>query len=77
MYVTFAINVAQCNCQQGQAEEKPPGPAKRQHCIGPFFTALVSWQVTPYEVRSEPFIGFNFGKYLNRIDRQLGTPKTA
>jgi hypothetical protein len=24
MYVTFAINVTQCNCQQGQAEEKPP-----------------------------------------------------
>lgn len=24
MYVTFAIDVAQCNYQQGQAEEKPP-----------------------------------------------------
>ena len=48
-----------------------------QHCMRPFFTASVSWQVTPYEVSSEPLIGFNFGKYLSRIDRQLGTPKTA
>lgn len=44
---------------------------------GFFSTASVSWQVTPYEVGSELLIGFNFGKYLSRIDRQLGTPKTT
>jgi hypothetical protein len=36
---------------------------------GRFSRPRVSWQVTPYEVRSELLIGFNFGKYLSRIDR--------